>query len=217
MNENLAKSETEPKEESLGLYAAEIGRAKENWARIFDAHTNGKDRVQEILHRFEWIPNSELINGDQIRKDLENLFSKKSREEFVGGVMLALGPIIELSKNDPVTFEKIQRESQKSDGGNEALHWNLDENDAQIHLSAVKTLGISKIKKVVVGGLEELAKTIKENQQIKTINATSWIIYKNPKIIERLGFKIVKTNEERSEATASITREEFLKKYLKEK
>ena len=74
-------------------------------------------------------------------------------------------------------------------------------------------------------GLEELAKTVKENQAVKRVEAISWIVADHPKILEKLGFTVVGEIDEemrrkyyaddnRPIGRATVSREDFLRRYL---
>ena len=80
------------------------------------------------------------------------------------------------------------------------------------------------MRKLVVEGLRDLADIVQKDENIQKITAESWIVGKSSKIMEKLGFQI--SSEEGRKVTdkrelgeeikkAEISREDFLKKYLK--
>lgn len=75
-------------------------------------------------------------------------------------------------------------------------------------------------------GLRELARQVKEDERIKEIKATSWIVAANPGLLEKAGFTIggaidekIKmehfNDEDRPVFWAHMSRENLLEKYLK--
>lgn len=77
-------------------------------------------------------------------------------------------------------------------------------------------------------GLQKLAEIVKENESLQVIAATSWIVARKTERLEELGFTDMGpiTDEEREQHfkgdtrpinKAVISREDFLKKYLKAK
>lgn len=88
----------------------------------------------------------------------------------------------------------------------------------------IKAEGMAKFKEEIVKGLIELAKVIKLHPEIKKIYSISWIVAKNPILLERLGFTIEGqisedekkkhfTEETRPVAKAFMTSEDFLNRY----
>ena len=99
---------------------------------------------------------------------------------------------------------------------------------AHIHLATAKELikerGIVNFKGEIINGLKKLAEIVKSDEKIKEIWAASWIVAKNPLILERLGFAVVGeiseeekrehfSDEKRPVAKAFMTREDLLAKY----
>jgi len=146
-----------------------------------------------------------------------------------------LEPIVALRINQSKIFEKVQRENTINSNGNlklsEVLYTSLNEqnkNEIFIHLAPaeefIKENGIANLKKEVEKGLAKLAEIVESNKNIEKITATSWIVAKNPLILERLGFTVVGeisekermedfNNEKRPVAKAFIERSDFLARY----
>ncbi len=64
-------------------------------------------------------------------------------------------------------------------------------------------------------GLEELARRLETEPKLAHITEVvgySKIVYKNPKLLELLGFKVSERDEKKKEALATISREKFLKR-----
>lgn len=126
------------------------------------------------------------------------------------------------------TFEKIKSsfdEKEKFISVNELVSYGMEDDFIHIHIVPEKKVEniISKFRE----GLEELAKIVDKNENIKEISATSWLIAQSPEALEkRYGFTIDgKISEEFKKAHfadekrevwgAHIDREEFLKRYLR--
>ena len=210
----------------------EIAEAKRNIGAFFDKHEDGQKIVKDILSKIEPFLRSDLIDGDKVRQSLKGCSTIKDREEFIEKVLSALGPISDLKKNNPGAFEEIERkafiegvEARGFKKINEILSYGVSEDFVHIHLAPARQFGISGLKKMTQEGLEELAKTVKENQAVKRVEAISWIVADHPKILEKLGFTVVGEIDEemrrkyyaddnRPIGRATVSREDFLRRYL---
>ncbi len=74
----------------------------------------------------------------------------------------------------------------------------ISEDEVWIHISDVRELSLSEKLKLLKDGLRDLAGLLQTNpdlSQIKKISGMSWIVSKNPKLVESLGFTIAKSLE----------------------
>ncbi len=213
----------------------ELEEAKRKIGTFFDEQKDGQKVVEDILSKIEIFLRSGLIDGDIVRQSLGKCSAIKDKEEFIEKVLSAIEPINDLKKNNPGIFEQIEREAfikEVEARGfkkiNEILSYGVNDDFAHIHLAPARQIGVSGLKKMVQGGLEELAKIVKENQEIKRVEAISWIVADHPKILEKLGFTVVGEIDEemrrkhyvddnRPISRATISREDFLSRYLKDK
>lgn len=103
---------------------------------------------------------------------------------------------------------------------NDALSYDLDNpTEIHIHVATLFTLSPSETIKHFEEGLHQLALRLQTDSnlaQINLISGHSWIVYKHPGLIERLGFMISDKDDETGQALASMSRDEFLKRYLNE-
>lgn len=131
-------------------------------------------------------------------------------------------------------LETRQREVFMSHGDfvplSEALAFGVSNGTAHIHLAPSSALGIAALRADVEAGLRELARRLKEDEDLKgveIIKGTSWIVAKNPRLMERLGFTIDGpiseeerathfSEESRPVAAAHMDREDFLARYGKD-
>lgn len=125
--------------------------------------------------------------------------------------------------------EYIQNRSDETI--NELLHYSVTKDkELYLHVSPAKTLSLPEQLKLLREGLPILAKKLKENpnlQNVETIGAVSWIVAANPGLLTRIGFTYKGNLDEKRKAEsfpgdtsdigeAYISREDFLKRYLKE-
>ncbi len=211
--------EAEPKKIDKELRAMEI-----NWGNVFDENESTKAVVKEIISRVKPILDRVFTEKERVDaieaaiKECENITSK---EQFLGEVFSAIEPVLEFRRENPEAFDKIVRgvttERIEHSGGtmlSEVLYYGMDEEMGvvDIHVTSSRDLGIAKTARLFREGLEKLAVIVKENDRIKKVVATSWIIEDNPDVIvKKFGFSL----ESGKEDTAIMSREDFLEKYLK--
>jgi hypothetical protein len=236
------EAEKIPEETVEGEDKQEIKEAKRTLGEIFDSHRAEKilavfksDEARQIL-------DSNLIDGDKISEDLEQCLGIKDKEEFINKAISSLEPLFKLRENNPKAVEELGamlfaglsgfiRLNKRFSYGEGSYDKNKDL--VHIHLAPVeeliKEVGIDGIMDLMRDALEKLAKKVKANEKIDRITATSWIIAKKPagKRLENFGFtlegEISKEDKQRYHKDdsreihrASMTREQFLEKYLKE-
>jgi len=209
---------------------------KDTFGSIFNNKQEINRRIDSLIIKLESLQNNGLVfNKEKIVKDLRESVDIKNQEEFIFHLLKTLEPIVALRINQSKIFEKVQRENTINSNGNlklsEVLYTSLNEqnkNEIFIHLAPaeefIKENGIANLKKEVEKGLAKLAEIVESNKNIEKITATSWIVAKNPLILERLGFTVVGeisekermedfNNEKRPVAKAFIERSDFLARY----
>lgn len=225
MPENPDQKSGEIKEEK----DEELERAKDSFVVVFKNHKDGQERVNVIAGRLGKILDSDAFDGEAVKKSLQACSKIEDEKEFVDGVMLALQPVLTFRKNNPQAFEKMAREVAMSQEGmkplNEIMYYGGRDDYIHIHLANARDM--KKLRALVLDGLQKLAEIIKADEKVKTIEATSWIVAKNPGLMEKMGFEVEGEIDEefrrrhfgddkRKISKATISREEFLKRYLKE-
>jgi hypothetical protein len=202
---------------------------------VFIEYNNGQGRIDKILKELNpTIENnyfkqkfSQKVDIKELLKSLTDCAGIETEEKFVQKTFSLLNILLELKKLNPKDFEKVHREtfSEKFIRLNEILSYGKSGDTIHIHFADAKTLTIKEKINFFIDGLKKLALIVKDDEEIKQINGTSWIIAKNPKLIERFGFTYAgKIDEEmrdlhfRDEKEkvewAYMERDEFLKKYL---
>jgi hypothetical protein len=210
----------------------ETERAMAWFGQVFDSHKNGQERTEEILKRMAPFLDSQFVAGKEIQKLLEQHSATEDKDAFIDGVASALKPIFEFREKNPEEFGKILREAFVEQGGftkvNEILSYGEYKDLVHIHLASSDGMKIGEVKRKFLEGLGQLAEIIKNKEEIKKITATSWIVAKNSKLLEKLGFTVEGelseelkrehfTGDKRPISRASISREDFLKIYSLEK
>ncbi len=216
------ESESEIKEDE------ELERAKDSFSAVFKSHKDGPERVEVVVKRLGKLLENSTFNGEEIEGALRACAELDDERKFVDGVMSAIKPILVFRKDHPDEFEKIAREAAMSQEGmtplNEIMYYGGRDDYIHIHLANARY--VENLRALVLDGLQKLAKIIEGNGKVKTIEATSWIVAKNPKLMEKMGFKIEGeiddefrrkyfSGDKRKISKAAISREEFLKRYLK--
>ena len=100
---------------------------------------------------------------------------------------------------------------------NELLDYEVSNNTIRIHVQTALTKKPLELRTLFLDGLRKLAEAINSSDELKNINTIcgeSWIIFKNPKLTERLGFTVTSLDEEKEVGTAEISRQELLDRYL---
>ncbi|MCH8748895.1 hypothetical protein IH781_04080 [Patescibacteria group bacterium] len=109
---------------------------------------------------------------------------------------------------------------------NEVLSYKKSQDEINIHLAETRSKGPKEIVSLLVSGMQDLAKVVEDDEEVKRVLATSWIAAHRSgrKQLERLGFTVDEpisdemreldfALEEREVGTAHIDREDFLQRY----
>ncbi|MFA4817130.1 MAG: hypothetical protein WC608_00200 [Parcubacteria group bacterium] len=198
-----------------------IAIAKTKIGVLFDSYENGQKRIDDLrwqIDRLEFLENKETM-----KKELEKCINIETKKKFVDEVITIIMPFIELKLEKPELFMREAEADREFMKLNELLSYEIKGDSILIHMVPGE-----KVENFVIkfkAGLQKLAEILNENKNIETIQATSWIIAKHPKLIERSGFVIdgeisKKIREEHffgdksKISQAHILRNDFLEKYL---
>jgi hypothetical protein len=201
---------------------------------IFDNNTDPKIRYSEFLRRMQIFfvvgEKNRLLKEDinEIKVGLEKCCAISDREQFLEECLACVKPLIDWMRDDYASFEAMIRENQIAGSGftplNESVSYGKDKNLVHIHVSPSESFDPLKKLSILRDGFKKLAKILKEDESIKEVTASSWIIAENPRIMEMLGFTVLGEispefkekhfkYETRSVFEAVMSREDFLKKY----
>jgi len=171
------------------------------------SHSEFQEQVYEIILPLVEI---EISNPDLVReaRELWNRRHNGSR-----------------AQKETTTRENSQRLRQEKkeqiieDGerviASELLYYQVKENVIELHILPGMDLSIIAFINDIRNGLKKIAEFVKKNEQISIISGQSWIITEKPELLEKLGFT-VRTQEGGVDSIATISREDFLKRYLKD-
>lgn len=150
---------------------------------------------------------------------------------YIEAVVALLYPYL-AERTDPSQLEQMMRKTFVEKGGfiplNEILSFGHYKDVAHIHLAPSHSMGLKELKRKVTAGFEELAKRLASDNDLKdiqTIQGTSWIVARSPKLMESFGFTIDGeisdemrqahfSGDDRPIARCHMDRETFLKRYL---
>lgn len=211
-------------------------KAKTELEKIYTAEENGAIRIEKIIERLSPLLNDNLFH-EQSDIDTQAIISALGEckeattvEEFVEGTLQALDPYLKYQEQHPAELEAHRLRVLRQEKGyaeiNEMMYFNMTHDEIQIHIDDVKELGLAEKMRLLKDGMKKLALIIQSNPQLKGVFAASWIVAKNPGLVERLGFNVTgpleftpvegEVLDERPIAGAYITREEILERYSKE-
>ncbi|PIP68863.1 hypothetical protein CO033_00585 [Candidatus Nomurabacteria bacterium CG_4_9_14_0_2_um_filter_32_10] len=235
--EKKGKNKKEEKKENKTLNSKKLEKGIEILMERFPENKQGIELINRIISKGldkDTLKKLGLENLKlkEIKKELEECKKISDKTEFMKKVINILKPLAFSMDEHPKEFAEFQRkafnESLNLTPINEMLSYRVDEGDLHLHLApATDISNITKIR-LIKDALEKLPKIVDSNKKVKKISATSWIVASNPGLLEKVGFKnegpISEETKKRDFAgethpisRATITREEFLTKYLKSK
>jgi hypothetical protein len=213
-------------------------RMKRGLDLICQQHENPDQRVSEIIKKldifFRHIDKKVLPNEkiNEIRENLQACALISNKDEFVKLVIKAIKPAIDLKETHADKFEDVQAKIMNETGNFIELNrlvsygkFSIGDNQSIVHLHHTPGETVKYKKSFYIDAMKKLAKIVESDPEVQYITATSWIVGKNPGIFEKAGFKISDLSEEdlrtyhagddRKIKRATITRKEFLEKFLK--
>lgn len=182
-----------------------------------EIRTRASDNLQESFAAIENEFDQILTSADSD----QNRATKLS--ELVTAALLEKYSLHEIESR--LREEAIRNDPQTDLNGFTSFKTSFEQpNELSVHTFLNLTRTSVELVHTFRAGLQTLAKILDEDAKsgnrglytkINTISATAWINYEHPEIIERFGFKITKKDDVEGRARAEISREDFLKKFLK--
>lgn len=235
----MKEGEPQSQEDQEGSNKKFRDEVKEDLNFIYKMYqkTDRKNMTKFISHR-NYLFNDLLdkVERNNIIAALENIKSE-DRESFVGKALKIIEPVFRFSEEEiDRSNDRLKKKSAEAvhysftqgnfEKINDALLYNYDTpNSISIHLAPIfkherptYRRSIQEYGKIFEDGLRELAVLVDQDKNIKEITATSHIVTKNPKLVAKMGFTVSDESFEgrgRKWTKAFISREDFLKKYLK--
>lgn len=202
---------------------------------FFVRFVDAEERATELAKRLERLLDNERLT-EEISKvtDITTLRERvlacarlNNVEEFSKTLLSALGPIYQLQQKNPALFRGFRRDPRVEFAPlNEMVSYGITGDDLHFHVSDATTLPLSKKLALLKDGLVRLAGVLKNNQDIKVVSATSWIVAEHPDLLMKMGFTIEGAigenfrreqfeGEARPIHRAVMSRNDFLARYLK--
>ncbi len=221
-NEHVFREEKQPDSKVVTV-------AKKNIASLFETVEPSKRRENILmrLSNYSWLTDMDLIQAGKVLEGVEQI---DDLDTFTETVLEAYAPVISRIEADPAGFQREQQDealSDKNERLNDLLHYHLDE-DKNMHLHVFPNMLTDRPEqlRLLREGLRLAAEQLKAVDEVGMVYATSWIVAKNPALLEKLGFTIegeideaerrsLFSGEDRPIARASISREDFIRLHSK--
>lgn len=210
------------------VYEKKYKEAKERLLQIFQ--NKNEREIEELyseIRRFykilDWDP-------EEIIEEIKKVFNQEDPEVFVEATFNAVKKLIDKTIEHRQDFERARREAIIQHHGNiklsKLMYYDVDlENGAaRIHIAPKGDMKLGEIVKSFREGMKKLAEHVRDDERIKEIQTTSWIVASNPGLLEKAGFSVEGEIDEKtkiehfSEETrpvfwARMSRETLLEKY----
>lgn len=164
----------------------------------------------------------------EIRKQLQSCSTIEDPVLFTDAAMAILLPVIKVREEHKKEFEEAQAKAMNELSGfteiNRLLSYGKDGDRIHIHAPFGRTVE-GKLK-LYREGMRKLAEIVENDPEVKKITATSALVAEHPSLFERAGFEISEVPEwikeehfdgQKNIKKASISRDEFLKRFLVKK
>jgi hypothetical protein len=223
MSEHYPKENSPDDEHAAGILAKRLQSMLERYVREMPPHSSPEIRKQILVTRLAEVG--------------EDLFSDAAEEyaDFTKSLLetpLADGADLtnEVAKrfatfalrfNSAEEFEnKLRIHTAERSGWvpvNEALSYELKEGTyLNLHIPATFTKRPIEWSTLFNQGLQELARRLTTDPSLANVQALgghSWLIFEQPKLVSRFGFTVSDQNPATHKALATISREDFIKRY----
>lgn len=168
---------------------------------IFDNNVEAVDRFNAVSNRLgalldssvnSWLQEDELNN---LKNNLRDCCELDNKDEFIEKCFIVFKPLIDWYYNNPREFEAALRINalrvNKFTPLNEVLTYGRWKDIIHIHVAVSETLSLGEKLAMMKDGFYKLAEMLRNDDSIKTVSATSWIVAANPGILEKWGFEIL--------------------------
>lgn len=135
--------------------------------------------------------------AENLLLDLDEALKIPDENESIDKALKILAPVIFFKIDHPEEYQQIQRERIVNDERfikiNDLFAYGIGrsaEGDF-IHLHVFPAEGRKDMVALMRDGMRKLAEIVENDQSIKKVIATSWIVASNPGLLRRLGFEIL--------------------------
>ncbi len=170
---------------------------------------------------------------DKMEKDLRIACNELDKNIFLNKCVESVQSLINWRNQNPRQFEEMQRKRFVENSGfipvNEVVSYGIWARDdktrsAHIHVAPGETFGNKEKLLLLQDGLKKLAEIFRQDETLKVLTATSWLVVARRNILERFGFTVtgeisakekaeIFPDEIRPVAKAYMTRETLIEKY----
>lgn len=220
-NQFPSQAEQEPLDQAFA------DRLKANLEQEFDTldHDQLATILVERIRRFAEFLDYPL---EEIQETLHQAAQLPSHEEFVAVAYPLFEPLIRGKQRDPQRWQEIAQEafvqSGKFETINQFIAYEIDGDSIHLHVPPNEVTSIKDKLRLIREGLAGIARILNDHPEIKYVVGTSWIAAQHQSLVERFGFVIEEVSEEerrdnfgndpRGVKLATMSRDEFLKRYL---
>lgn len=202
-------------------------RAKDYALKLFTEQN--EEEINDTYDEIRFFAGIAEIDPEVIIEGIKKGFALENPGEFVDLVFGLLKEVIDKKIEHPELFEEAQRERAMQQGANinlsKLVYCDIDyiEGMVFIHIAPKGDLNFGEIIKSFREGFMVLAKIVEKDERIKEIQAVSWIVARNPKLVEQFGFVVdgpvedryYEDDKEKPVWKAHMSREALLEKYAK--
>ncbi|MCX6790992.1 MAG: hypothetical protein NTV62_02235 [Candidatus Gribaldobacteria bacterium] len=196
---------------------------KERAKLSFEEAKDQDEKVNWFVSIVDKLSEGGFLEDDRVVQDLWECRLINNKEEFVSKILNIMQPVFDLCiERGGEIFRALEQQAGKIAVNDFLSYEVLSPDSIAIHLGLMPRVGIIKDFEE---GLKDLAEIVKQSPEIKNIYATSWIVFKQPKLIERFGFRVIKelSEDEKKDlpphqrkqgiSESVISREELLERY----
>ena len=225
------KFESAPKDNKSVEQSKSYANIKEQLHDLCLVHHNAADLVAVLLNKTRLLLShidSSLLSEGQVQTVLDGIKDCAiidNQEVLITSLLEVLKPIIDLRTNNFSDFEAAKIESVNEAHGWQKLNQLLSygKSGPIVHLHVPAGESVPNKREQYYQGLAKLAKIVAEDPEIQWIEETSFIVAEHPGLFIRDNFTISEVSQEfkqkhfpgeREIKKASISRDEFLNKFL---
>lgn len=145
---------------------------------------------------------------------------EQTAAELVRRVVPLIQQYMQRRWKTPRAMEEWARQQKQRDPDvyhiNDVLNFDIHETTLYLHVYPSTSLGLAEFRKQFKEGLTLIAQRIETDpslQQIQTITGISWLVAEARPLLERLGFTVEENPDEPTSPIATMSREEFIKRF----
>jgi hypothetical protein len=191
------------------------------------SHPLYKDRpLKEVFIEVVYDRTKKLIGEEKASEVIatiqQNIASIEDEKEIQEKVISGLTHFLATSYST-AEIEALTREHQRNDRGykeiNRLVTYEIDPVDPQnfrIHIPTTFSSNPKELVRLFKDALSKIADLLRSEESlhdIQKVSGSSWIIFKNPTLLEKFGFTIIQRNEEKGVATAEISKDDIIRLY----